>query len=329
MSLFVTRVAFFLIDHDEKEHPMPVKEVEKIWMNGTLVNWRDAKIHVLSHVIHYGSSWFEGIRCYNTAKGPAIFRLDKHVRRLFDSTKIYKTEIPYKQPQIEEAIQQTIRANKMKACYIRPVIYRGYGDVGVNPLGCPVDVTIAVWEWGSYLGPESLENGIDVCVSTWTRPAPNTLPTMAKTGGNYALSQIMKVEAIQAGFKEAVALDVFGYVSEGSGENIFLVKDNTIFTPPISSSLLPGITRASIIQIAKGAGLEVKEINIPREMLYIADEIFFTGTAAEVTPIRSVDRQNVADGKPGPITKQLQKSFFDIVKNANDPYNWLGFVYKD
>ncbi|MBX2992664.1 MAG: branched-chain amino acid transaminase [Bacteroidetes bacterium] len=308
---------------------MPVKEVEKIWMNGKLVNWHDAKIHVLSHVIHYGSSWFEGIRCYQTAKGPAIFRLDKHIRRLLDSTKIYKTECPYNEAEIEEAILQTIRANKMKECYIRPVVYRGYGDVGVNPLPCPVDVTIAVWEWGSYLGPQALTDGIDVCVSTWTRPAPNTLPTMAKAGGNYALSQIMKVEAIQAGFKEAIALDVHGYVSEGSGENIFLVKDNVILTPPICSSLLPGITRSSIIQIAGDAGYVVKETNIPREMLYIADELFFTGTAAEVTPIRSVDKLKVADGKPGRITMQLQEKYFDVVKNANDPYNWLKYVYND
>lgn len=308
---------------------MPVKEVEKIWMNGKLVNWHDAKIHVLSHVIHYGSSWFEGIRCYQTAKGPAIFRLDRHIRRLLDSTKIYKTECPYSAEELEEAILLTIRANKMKECYIRPVVYRGYGDVGVNPLPCPVDVTIAVWEWGSYLGPEALSQGIDVCVSTWTRPAPNTLPAMAKAGGNYALSQIMKVEAIQAGFKEAIALDVFGYVSEGSGENVFLVKDETLFTPPLSSSLLPGVTRASIIRLAQDAGYDVRETNIPREMLYIADELFFTGTAAEVTPIRSVDKQKVADGKPGRITMELQKNFFDIVKNANDPHNWLKFVYND
>jgi branched-chain amino acid aminotransferase len=308
---------------------MPVKEVEKIWMNGKLVHWRDAKIHVLSHVIHYGSSWFEGIRCYDTAKGPAIFRLDKHIRRLFDSTKIYKTEVPFTEPEIEEAILQTIRANKMKACYIRPIIYRGYGDVGVNPLGCPVDVTIAVWEWGSYLGPDALDNGIDVCVSTWTRPAPNTFPTMAKTGGNYALSSMMKVEAIQAGYKEAIALDVFGYVSEGSGENIFAVKDGALFTPPISSSLLPGVTRGSVIQLCKESGFEVKETNLPREMLYIADELFFTGTAAEVTPIRSVDKVKVGNGKPGKITKQLQKNFFDVVKNANDKHNWLKFVYTD
>lgn len=308
---------------------MPVKKVDKIWMNGKLVNWDDAKIHVLSHVIHYGSSWFEGIRCYETAKGTAIFRLDRHLRRLFDSTRIYRTEIPYTEAEIEEAILNTIRANKMKSCYIRPIVYRGYGDVGVNPLNCPVDVTIAVWEWGSYLGPEALSQGIDVCVSTWSRPAPNTLPQMAKAGGNYILSQLMKVEAIKAGFTEAIALDVNGHISEGSGENLFAVKDGVLFTPPLSSSLLPGVTRASIIQIAEEAGIKVKETNIPREMVYVADELFFTGTAAEVTPIRSVDKVKVADGKPGPITMQMQKSFFNIVKKGIDSHGWLKFVYND
>jgi branched-chain amino acid aminotransferase len=308
---------------------MPVKKVDKIWMNGKLVNWDDAHVHVLSHVIHYGSSWFEGIRCYDTAKGTAIFRLDRHIRRLFDSTKIYRTEIPYTEAQIEDAIMTTIRANKMKACYIRPVVYRGYGDVGVNPLNCPVDVTIAVWEWGSYLGAEALTQGIDVCISTWNRPAPNTLPQMAKASGNYTLSQLMKVEAIKAGYSEAIALDVNGNLSEGSGENLFAVKDGVMYTPPLSSSLLPGVTRASVMQLAKEAGYEVKELNVPREMVYVADELFFTGTAAEVTPIRSVDKLKVADGKPGPITMKMQKMFFDVVKNANDSHNWLKFVYND
>jgi branched-chain amino acid aminotransferase len=305
---------------------MPVKKVEKIWMNGALVNWDDARIHILSHVVHYGSSWFEGIRCYETAKGSAIFRLDRHLRRLFDSAKIYRTEIPYTEAQLEAAVLETIKANKMKACYIRPVVYRGYGDVGVNPLPCPVDVSIAVWEWGTYLGPEALEKGIDVCVSTWNRPAPNTLPAMAKAGGNYALSQIMKIDAIQAGFKEAIALDVNGYVSEGSGENIFAVKDGVIYTPPLASALLPGITRASVIQLAADAGYTVRESPIPREMVYIADELFFTGTAAEVTPIRSVDRVPVADGKPGPVTMKLQGMYFDIVRRGEDPHRWLRFV---
>jgi branched-chain amino acid aminotransferase len=308
---------------------MPVKKVEKIWMNGALVNWDDAKIHVLSHVIHYGSSWFEGIRCYDTPKGPAIFRLDSHLKRLFDSVKIYRTEIPYTMEQVTDAVFQTIRANKMRACYIRPIVYRGYGDVGVNPLPCPVDVTIAVWEWGSYLGPEALTDGIDVGVSTWNRPAPNTLPAMAKAGGNYIISQMMKVEALQAGYKEAIALDVNGQLSEGSGENLFAVKDGVIFTPSISASLLPGVTRASVTKIAEEAGLTVKEGTLPREFLYVADELFFTGTAAEVTPIRSVDRVKVGNGKPGPITMQLQKAYFEIVRNGNDKHNWLSFVYND
>ena len=308
---------------------MAVKKVEKIWMNGKLVNWDDARIHVLSHVVHYGSSWFEGIRCYETAKGSAIFRLDRHLRRLFDSVRIYRTEIPFSVAQIEKAVLDTVRANKMRACYIRPIVYRGYGDVGVNPLSCPVDVSIAVWEWGTYLGPEALSDGIDVCVSTWNRPAPNTHPAMAKAAGNYALSQLMKIEAIQGGFKEAIALDVNGHVSEGTGENIFAVKDGTIFTPALSSSLLPGVTRASVIALAGEAGYRVEETSLPREMLYVADELFFTGTAAEVTPIRSVDRVKVADGKPGPVTQQMQKTFFDIVKHANDPHHWLKFVYND
>ncbi|MGA9115857.1 MAG: branched-chain amino acid transaminase [Bacteroidota bacterium] len=306
---------------------MPVKKVDKIWMNGTLVPWDEARIHVLSHVIHYGSSWFEGIRCYDTARGPAIFRLDRHIRRLVESTRIYKTPIPYTQAQLEEACIATIRANKLKACYIRPLVYRGYGDVGVNPLGCPVDVCIAVWEWGSYLGAEALAAGIDTCISTWNRPAPNTFPQMAKAGGNYLLSQVMKVEAIQAGYAEAIALDVNGDLSEGSGENLFAVKDGVIFTPPIACSLLPGITRASVMDLAREAGMEVQEMHLPREMVYVADELFFTGTAAEITPIRSVDRITVGDGKPGPVTRKLQEMFFAIIRDAKDKRSWLRFVY--
>ncbi len=308
---------------------MPVNKVDKIWMNGKFVNWDDAHIHVLSHVIHYGSSWFEGIRCYNTAKGSALFRLDRHIQRLYDSARIYRTPIPYTPEQIEEAILETIRVNKLHACYVRPIVYRGYGDVGVNPLGCPVEVTIAVWEWGAYLGADSISNGIDVCVSTWNRPAPNTIPAMAKAGGNYILSQLMKMEAIQEGFHEAVALDVNGNLSEGSGENLFVIKDDTIYTPQFSASLLPGITRATIIQLAEDEGHRVVVTNIPRELLYIADELFFTGTAAEVTPIRSVDKMQVGTGKPGPITVKLQERFFDVVKNAKDPHGWLKFVYND
>ena len=308
---------------------MPVKKVEKIWMNGKLVNWDDARIHVLSHVVHYGSSWFEGIRVYDTAKGPAVFRLESHLRRLFDSVRIYRTELPYTMKELENAVLDTVRANRMRSCYVRPIVYRGYGDVGVNPLGCPVDVSIAVWEWGSYLGPDALTDGIDACVSTWNRPAPNTLPAMAKAGGNYILSQLMKVEAVQAGYKEAIALDVDGHVSEGSGENVFAVKDGVIFTPSLSSSLLPGVTRASVIELASEAGFRVQETLLPREMLYVADELFFTGTAVEVTPIRSVDRVKVADGKPGPVTKKLQKAFFDILQTGADSHGWLKFIYND
>ncbi len=308
---------------------MALKKVSKIWMNGKLVDWDDAKIHILSHVIHYGSSWFEGIRCYNTAKGSAIFRLNAHMERLFDSLKIYRTEISYSRKEIEDAIFETIRVNKLKACYIRPIVYRGYGEVGVNPLPCPVDTAIAVWEWGKYLGEDALEKGIDVCISSWQRQAPNTFPAMAKAGGNYLNSQLIKLEALAQGYVEGIALDSFGSVSEGSGENLFLVKDNDVYTPPLISALLPGVTRKSVITLAKDLGFTVQETLIPREMIYIADELFFTGTAAEVTPIRSVDKIKIADGKPGPITRQVQKTFFDIVQNANDKYGWLTYVYND
>jgi len=306
---------------------MPVKKVDKIWMNGKFVNWDDATIHVLSHVVHYGSSWFEGIRCYDTAKGPAIFRLDRHVRRLFDSTKIFRTTIPFTPAQITDAIFETIRVNKMKACYIRPVVYRGYGDVGVNPIPCPVDVSIAVWEWGTYLGAEALKNGIDVCVSTWARPAPNTLPQMAKAGGNYLLSQLMKMEALLDGFAEAIALDTRGTISEGTGENLFAVRDGVIYTPELSASLLPGVTRATAIQLAEERGYKVVVTDLPREFLYVADELFFTGTAAEITPIRTVDKMPVGDGTPGPVTKDLQEAFFAEVSGGDNKRGWLAYVY--
>lgn len=308
---------------------MPVKKVDKIWMNGKFVSWDEATIHVLSHVIHYGSSWFEGIRCYDTPKGPAIFRLDRHVRRLFDSTKIFRTAIPFTADQITNAILETIRVNTMKACYIRPVVYRGYGDVGVNPIPCPVEVSIAVWEWGTYLGADALQDGIDVCLSTWARPAPNTLPQMAKAGGNYLLSQLMKMEALQAGYAEAIALDTRGMVSEGTGENLFAVRDGVVYTPELSASLLPGVTRSTVMQLAEERGIKVVTTDLPREFLSIADELFFTGTAAEVTPIRSVDRMPVADGKPGPVTKALQEAFFGVVRKGNDPHRWLKYVYND
>ena len=308
---------------------MAIKPVAKIWMNGKLIDWADAKIHVLSHVVHYGSSWFEGIRCYNTKKGPAIFRLDKHMERLYDSVKIYHAEIPYSRKELEQAVLDTIRVNNMKSCYIRPIVYRGYGDVGVNPLNNPVDVAIAVWEWGKYLGDEALAKGIDVCVSSWTRPAPNTLPTIAKAGGNYLNSQLIKIEALKAGFTEGIALDIFGYVSEGSGENIFMVKNGDVYTPPFTSSILAGVTRSTAMTIVREKGYRLIEAPVSRELLTIADELFFTGTAAEITPIRSVDRLPVGSGSVGPITKVVQDAFFDVVQNGNDPHGWLKFVFND
>jgi branched-chain amino acid aminotransferase len=308
---------------------MPIKKTDSIWMNGTLVRWDEAQVHVLSHVLHYGSSWFEGIRCYDGPRGPAVFRLAAHLRRLIESAKIYRTAVPYTPEQLTEAVLTTIRHNRLRACYIRPLVYRGYGEVGVNPLGCPVEVIIAVWEWGAYLGAEAMENGIDVCISSYNRAAPNTFPAMSKAGGNYILSQLMKMEALQDGYAEAVALDVHGYVSEGSGENLFLVRDGVLYTPPLASSLLPGITRDSVMTLAADAGYTVRETNIPREMVYVADEMFFTGTAAELTPIRSVDRIPVGQGKPGPVTLELQRMFFETIEKGNDSRGWLTFVTND
>jgi len=306
---------------------MSLNKVDKIWMDGKFVNWDDAKIHILSHVIHYGTSWFEGIRSYETKKGTAVFRLDAHLKRLVESAKIYRTEIPYSLEELTNAVLETIRVNKLKSCYIRPIIYRGYGEMGLNPLGCPIETAIAVWEWGKYLGHDSIEQGIDVCVSSWNRAAPNTFPTMAKAGGNYLNSQLIKLEALANGYAEGIALDAFGCISEGSGENIFLVKDGIIYTTPLVSAILQGITRNTVITLAHELGHEVREMQIPREMLYTADEIFFTGTATEIAPVRSVDKLRVGCGKPGDITRSLQKLFFDVVENGNDKYNWLTFVY--
>lgn len=305
---------------------MAIKEVDKIWMNGKFVDWADAKVHVLSHVIHYGSSFFEGIRCYATKRGPAVFRLDEHVKRLINSAKIFRAEIPYSYDEIFDAIIETIKINNLDACYIRPIAYRGYDDIGVNPLNNPVDLTIAAYEWGSYLGKGAADNGIDVCVSSWRRSAPNSMPTMSKIGGAYMNSQLIKMEALVNGYSEGIALDTNGYISEGSGENIFLVYEGIVFTPQISNSILPGVTRKSIIHLAKELGYEVKETNIMREMLYIADEAFFSGTAAEITPIRSVDKTIIGKGSKGRVTTQLQEAFFDIADNANDKYGWLTFI---
>jgi branched-chain amino acid aminotransferase len=298
-----------------------------IWMSGKLVPWDDARIHIGSHVIHYGSAVFEGIRCYKTPKGPAVFRLDAHTERLFNSAKIYWMEIPWTQGQVDAAILETIGANKLDACYIRPVAYRGAGQLGVNPLGSPVELAIMVWDWGKYLGHEALEQGVDVCVSSWTRMAPNTLPAMAKSAGNYMNSQLIKVEAVKGGFVEGIALDSQGHVSEGSGENLFVVSKGRLLTPPLVSSVLPGITRDSVLALARRLGIPVEEKALPREMLYLADELFFTGTAAEITPIRSVDRRTVGAGSRGPVTAALQKAFFDVIElKASDEHGWLTFV---
>ena len=306
---------------------MSFKKSEKIWFNGTLVNWDDAHIHVLSHVVHYGSSTFEGFRCYDTPKGPACFRLDAHLRRWFDSSKIYRMEMPFSQETLAQAVLDTIRTNKLRGCYVRPIAFRGYGALGVDPSACPVDVVIAVWEWGEYLGKDAIEKGVDVRVSSWNRLAPNTMPSLAKAGGNYLNSQLIKLEALADGYAEGIGLDVMGYVSEGSGENIFVIRDGVIHTPPLASSVLPGVTRDSVMVLARGLGLEMREQFIPREALYIADEIFFTGSAAEISPISSVDRITIGTGSRGPITKRLQDEFFAITAGEKeDRHGWLTFV---
>lgn len=306
---------------------MAFTKSERIWMNGEFVRWEDAKIHILAHVVHYGSAVFEGMRCYATPKGPGLFRLDDHVRRLFDSAKIYRMDVPYTRDEISKAIKDTVRENNYRACYVRPLIYRGYGAVGVNPLPSPVDVAIATWEWGSYLGPGAAENGVDVCVSSWTRIAPNTLPALAKSAANYMNSQLTKIEAISGGYVEGIMLSPDGHVCEGSGENIFALRDGILYTPPLSASILSGITRDSAIQIARDMQIQVLETDIPREMLYIADELFFTGSAAEITPIRSVDKVVVGTGRRGEITKKLQARLGDIANGrVPDPYGWVQVV---
>ena len=298
-----------------------------IWMNGKLVEWKDATIHIASHVIHYGSSVFEGARCYATPKGSACFRLDAHMRRLFDSARIYRMEPPWDQQTLTDAVIDLIKVNKFQACYIRPLVYRGYDSLGVNPGPCPIDVAIMLWEWGAYFSQEALEQGLDVKVSTWARNAPNTTPAMAKSVANYANAQLIKMEAMAEGYGEGIALDTSGNVSEASGANIFLVRDGIIFTPPIGNSVLAGITRDSVITLAKELGFEVREQTIPREMLYIADEVFFCGTAAEVTPIRSVDRVTVGRGRRGPITQALQERFYQVVTGqAEDKWGWLQYL---
>jgi branched-chain amino acid aminotransferase len=309
---------------------MPFDEVKKVWMNGVLVDFADAKIHAFTHALHYGSGLFEGIRCYNTKQGPAIFRLQDHTRRLFDSARIYRMDVPFSIEDIDRACIETIRANEFEDCYLRPVIYRGFHSLGVFPGACPVDVLVGAWVWGKYLGAEAIEQGVDVRVSSWSRMAPNTFPAMAKATANYMNSILIRQEAHIDGYAEGIALDVNGYVSEGSGENVFVIRDGKIYTPHFGSSILGGITRASIIQIAKDFGYEIIETFIPREMLYVADEVFLTGTAAEVTPVRSIDKIKTGAGKRGPITERLQKEYFAYINGEiPDRYNWLTPVYED
>jgi branched-chain amino acid aminotransferase len=300
----------------------------KIWMNGTLVDWADARIHIASHVVHYGSGVFEGARCYATPRGSACFRLDAHMRRLYDSAKIYRMDPQFDQAALTEAVLETIRANDFKACYIRPIVYRGYNALGVNPFPCPVDSAILTWEWGAYLGQDALENGVDVRVASWSRCAPNTFPTLAKTSANYANSQLIKMEAITEGYSEGIALDSFGYLSEGSGQNLFIVRDNTLYTPPLTASILPGITRDSVLTLARDLGFSIREEMLPRELLYIADEAFFAGTAVEITPIRSVDKITIGNGRRGAVTEAIQRDFFDVINGEiPDRHGWLTYVY--
>jgi branched-chain amino acid aminotransferase len=304
---------------------MPLQKTEKIWHNGKLIPWDQATIHVMSHVVHYGSSVFEGVRCYALPSGPAIFRAQEHMQRLLDSAKIYRIDVDFTREELVAGMAEVIKANGAWPCYIRPIVLRGYGEAGVSPLNSPVETYIVNYPWGKYLGGEG--EGVDVCVSSWTRLAPNTLPAMAKAGANYMNSQLIKMEAIINGYAEGIALDANGYVSEGSGENLFVVRNGVLQTAPLGNSVLPGITRDSVLQIARDLGIPVSETGIPREMLYIADEVFFTGTAAEVTAIRSVDKISVGKGGLGPVTKAIQKEFYAIVRGEKaDRHHWFTTV---
>ena len=305
---------------------MALQKTEHIWHNGKLIPWDDATLHVMAHVIHYGSSVFEGVRCYTPAGNPAIFRAPEHMQRLIDSAKVYRIELDYTRDELVSAMRELVKANGAWPCYIRPIVLRGYGEAGVSPLTSPVETYIVNYPWGKYLGSDASE-GVDVCVSSWTRLAPNTLPAMAKAGANYMNSQLIKMEALVNGYAEGIALDTNGYVSEGSGENVFVVRHGVLQTAPLGNSVLPGITRDSVLKIAHDLGIPVVEAGIPREMLYISDEAFFTGTAAEVTPIRSVDKITVGKGLMGPVTRAIQKEFYAIVRGEKaDRHGWLTFV---
>ena len=304
---------------------MAIQETEKIWMNGKLTDWKEAEVHVLTHALHYGTGVFEGIRCYNTEKGPAVFRLKEHMKRLANSAKIYMMPIPYSVDELCAAAKDVVKSNKLTECYIRPIVFRGYGEMGLNPAKAPVDAAIAAWKWGAYLGEEGLKNGIKAKISSFQRIAPNILPPEAKATGQYINSILAKFEAVDAGYDEAIVLDNRGFISEGPGENLFMVKDGILYTPPLYASNLPGITRDSAMTIAKDLGYTVKETDMTRGMLYTADEAFFSGTAAEITPIRNVDGREI--GKPGPVTKAIQDKFFAAVKGQDRKYEkWLDYV---
>ena len=299
----------------------------KIWMNGSMVDWKDATIHVASHALHYGTGVFEGLRAYDSRTGTNVFRLEPHLRRMMDSCRVYRMEPKWSQQELEQAVIDTVRINGFKSCYIRPLIWRGYDSLTLNPMPCPVEAAVVVWEWSQMMGADALDKGINVGVSSWTRLAPNTLPALAKGTANYANSALIKMQAALDGYDDAVALDESGLLSEGSGQNLFLVRDGVIFTPSLASSVLQGITRESVLTIARDLGYEVREVAIPREFIYLADEAFFCGTAVEVTPIRAFDKITVGAGKKGPVTDAIQKRFFEIIRgDSPDTHGWLTAV---
>ena len=306
-----------------------IPEAEWIWKDGEYIRWQDAQVHLLALAVQFGSSVFEGIRCYNTPAGPAIFRLHDHLRRLHDSCRVYRIDLRWSIDELVEASRAIVARNKFKACYLRPMVLRGYGPISMNPVDCPIDTYIPCWEWGTYLGEGALDKGVDVCISSWQRPEPNTFPTMAKAAGNYNNAQLIRMEAVANGYADAIALGPGGLVSEGSGQNVFLVRNDTLITPLLDGTSLNGITRDSIITLARELGITVKEQEVPRELLYTADEVFFTGTAAEVTPITSIDRIQIGIGRAGPVTKQLQKRFMQGAKGeVEDRYGWLTHVHQ-
>ncbi|MBU3740751.1 MAG: branched-chain amino acid transaminase [Candidatus Kapabacteria bacterium] len=305
---------------------MPITPTRFIWKDGRFIPFEKATIHVLSHVVHYGSSWFEGIRAYATKRGTAMFRVDEHMRRLHHSLKVYRSAMPWSAEELTVAAAELIKRNGLSTCYVRPFALRGKGDMGVYALRCPLEVYIAAWEWGAYLGDEAAENGVDVCISSWDRITPNALPSTSKAGGNYMNSQLVKMEAVENGYAEGICLDAYGNIAEGSGENVFIVVNGQLITPPAATSLLPGITRDTVMTLATDLGMTVREANITRAMVYSADEMFLTGTAVEVTPVKSVDRIPVGNGRVGPATKAIQRRFSGMISTGDDPHGWLTFV---